>query len=135
VRPIARAAVQAGADCVSVINTFLGMAIDWERRKPVLGRGVGGLSGPCIKPLALRIVRDVSRAIDAPVVGIGGIQDADDAMEFFVAGAAAIQVGTANYYLPTAASDLLDGLPSRFARIGARRMADVVGTLVDPKVA
>ena len=132
VRPIAKAAIEAGADCVSVINTYVGMAIDWKRRAPILGRGVGGLSGPCIKPLALRIVRDVARAIDAPVVGIGGIMTADDAMEFFVAGAAAIQVGTANYYLPTAAIDILDGLPSRFALLGARRMADVVGTLKDP---
>lgn len=134
VRPVARAAIAAGADCVSVINTFVGMAIDWRRRAPILGRGVGGLSGPCIKPLALRIVRDVARAIDAPVIGIGGIQDADDAMEFFVAGASAVQVGTANYYLPTAAYDLLMGLPERFASLGARCMKDVVGTLVDPKV-
>ncbi|MCC7136975.1 MAG: dihydroorotate dehydrogenase [Planctomycetes bacterium] len=132
VRPVAKAAVEAGADAVSVINTLLGMAVDWRRRAPVLGRGVGGLSGPCIKPVALRIVKDVSRAVDAPVIGIGGIQNADDAMEFFVAGAAAIQVGTANYYLPTAAVDILDGLPSRFAVLGATRMADVVGTLKDP---
>lgn len=132
VRPVAKAAVEAGADAVSVINTLLGMAVDWRRRAPVLGRGVGGLSGPCIKPVALRIVKDVSRAVDAPVIGIGGIQSADDAMEFFVAGAAAIQVGTANYYLPTAAVDVLDGLPSRFSVLGATRMADVVGTLKDP---
>jgi dihydroorotate dehydrogenase (NAD+) catalytic subunit len=135
VRPVAQAAVEAGADAVSVINTLLGMAVDWRSRRPVLGRGVGGLSGPCIKPVALRIVRDVARAIHAPVIGIGGIQDADDAMEFFVAGAAAIQVGTANYYAPRAAADLLEGLPARFAQIGARCMADVVGTLKDPGVA
>ncbi len=132
VRPIAKAAVAAGANAVSVINTLLGIAIDWRRRMPVLGRGVGGLSGPAIKPVALRIVRDVSRAIDAPVIGIGGIQDADDAMEFLVAGASAIQVGTANYYLPTACVDILDGLPSRFAALGATKMGDVVGTLRDP---
>lgn len=132
-RPIAKAAIEAGADSVSVINTFLGVAVDWRKRAHVLGRGVGGLSGPCIKPLALRIVRDVARAIDAPVIGIGGIQDADDAMEFLVAGASAIQVGTANYYQPTAAIDVLDGLAPRFAEIGARRLADVVGTLSDPK--
>jgi dihydroorotate dehydrogenase (NAD+) catalytic subunit len=132
VRPIARAAVDAGADAVSVINTFVGMAIDWRRRAPVLGRGVGGLSGPCIKPLALRIVRDVARAVSAPVIGIGGIATADDAMEFFVAGATAVQIGTANYYEPTAAVDVLDGLPSRFASLGASRLSDVVGTLVDP---
>jgi dihydroorotate dehydrogenase (NAD+) catalytic subunit len=115
-----------------VINTYLGIAIDWKRRSPILGRGVGGLSGPCIKPLALRIVRDVAAAIDAPVIGIGGIATADDAMEFFVAGASAVQIGTANYYAPTAAVDVLDGLPSRFAHLGAKRMADVVGTLKAP---
>jgi dihydroorotate dehydrogenase (NAD+) catalytic subunit len=132
VRPIAKAAVDAGADAVSVINTLLGMAIDWRRRAPILGRGVGGLSGPAIKPVALRIVRDVARAIDAPVIGIGGIATADDAMEFLVAGASAIQVGTANYYAPTAAIDILEGLEPRFAHLGARCLADVVGTLKPP---
>lgn len=132
VRPIAKAAIDAGADAVSVINTLLGMAIDWRRRAPILGRGVGGLSGPAIKPIALRIVRDVARAIDAPVIGIGGIANADDAMEFLVAGASAIQVGTANYYAPTAAIDILEGLPPRFAHLGAGCLADVVGTLKPP---
>lgn len=132
VRPVARAAVEAGACAVSVINTLLGLAVDWRRRRPVLGRGVGGLSGPAIKPVALRIVRDVARAVDAPVIGIGGIADADDAMEFLVAGATAVQVGTANYYLPTACVDILDGLPSRFAALGATSLKDVVGTLADP---
>jgi dihydroorotate dehydrogenase (NAD+) catalytic subunit len=135
VRPVAKAAVEAGADAVSVINTYVGMAIDWRRRAPRLGRGMGGLSGPCIKPLALKIVWDVARAIDAPVIGIGGIATADDAMEFFVAGASAVQVGTANYYLPTAAADLLAGLPERFHALGATRLADVVGTLRMPSVA
>ncbi len=133
VRPIAKAAVAAGADAVSVINTLLGLAVDWRRRAPVLGRGVGGLSGPAIKPVALRIVRDVAKAVDAPVIGIGGIQDADDAMEFLVAGASAIQVGTANYVHPTAAVDVLDGLAARFAEIGATRLSDVVGTLSAPR--
>jgi dihydroorotate dehydrogenase (NAD+) catalytic subunit len=131
-RPIARAAIDGGADAVSAINTYLGVAIDWRRRAHVLGRGVGGLSGPCIKPLALRIVRDLARAVDAPVIGIGGIATADDAMEFLVAGASAVQVGTANYYDPTAAHDVLAGLPERFRALGARRLEDVVGTLSDP---
>ena len=135
VRPIARAAVEAGAHAVSVINTFLGIAIDWRRRAPVLGRGVGGLSGPCIKPLALRIGRDGARAVEAPVIGSGGIATADDAMEFLVAGAWAVQIGTANYYEPTAAVDVLDGLPARFAALGAKRLSDVVGTLKDPPAA
>ncbi len=134
-RPIARAAMEAGATAISLINTFLGIAIDWRRRMPVLGRGVGGLSGPCIKPLALRIVRDVARAVEGPVIGIGGIATADDAMEFLVAGACAVQIGTANYYEPTAAVDVLDGLPSRFAALGAKRLSDVVGTLKDPPAA
>lgn len=132
VRPIAKAAIEAGADAVSLINTFLGMAVDWRRRAPILGRGVGGLSGPAIKPLALRIVRDVSKAIDAPVIGIGGIATADDAMEFLVCGASAVQIGTANYYMPTAAIDVLDGLPPRFAALKAVRLSDVVGTLRPP---
>jgi dihydroorotate dehydrogenase (NAD+) catalytic subunit len=134
VRPVARAAVEAGADAVSVVNTYVGMAVDWRRRAPRLGRGTGGLSGPCIKPLALKVVWDVARSIDAPVVGIGGIATADDAMEFLVAGASAVQIGTANYYLPTAAADVLAGLPARFAELGARRLSDVVGTLRMPVV-
>lgn len=132
IRPIAVAAVEGGAHAISAINTFVGMAIDWRRRKPILGRGVGGLSGPCIKPLALRIVRQLYGAVDVPIVGIGGIQDADDAMEFFLAGASAIQVGTANFYRPTAVMDVLDGLPERIASLGAGSLAQIVGTLQDP---
>jgi dihydroorotate dehydrogenase (NAD+) catalytic subunit len=98
----------------------------------VLGRGFGGLSGPCIKPLALKVVYDVSRAVDVPVIGIGGIQDADDAMEFLLAGARAVQVGTANYYRPTAAIDVLDGLPERLAALGARSVDEIIGTLRVP---
>jgi dihydroorotate dehydrogenase (NAD+) catalytic subunit len=132
VRPIAEAAARGGADAVSAINTLFGLVVDWRRRRPVLGNGFGGLSGPCIKPVALRIVRQLHQAVDVPIIGIGGIQDADDAMEFFLAGASAVQVGTANYYLPTAALDLLDGLPERIRSLGASSLAEIVGTLQDP---
>jgi dihydroorotate dehydrogenase (NAD+) catalytic subunit len=126
---VARAAVEGGVDAVSAVNTYLGMAIDWRKRRPVLGRGFGGLSGPCIKPLALKVVRDLSKAVDVPVIGIGGIETADDAMEFLVAGATAIQVGTANYYRPRAAMDILEGLPSRLKVLGASTVREIVGTL------
>ena len=132
IRPIAQAAVEGGADAISAINTYVGMAIDWRKRKPILGRGVGGLSGPCIKPLALRLVRQLYGAVDVPIIGIGGIQDADDAMEYFLAGASAIQVGTANFYRPTAVMDVLEGIPSRIAELGASSLQEIVGTLEDP---
>ena len=132
IRPIAVAAVEGGADAISAINTYVGMAIDWRRRKPILGRGIGGLSGPCIKPLALRLVHQLHGAVDVPIIGIGGIQDADDAMEYFLAGASAIQVGTANFYRPTAVIDVLEGLPARIAELGASSLAEIVGTLQMP---
>jgi len=132
IRPIAVAAQEAGADAISAINTFVGMAIDWRTRAPILGRGVGGLSGPAIKPLALRMVWQLSKVVTIPIVGIGGVATADDAMEFLVAGASAVQVGTANYINPRAAIDVLDGLPARFAALGARCLKDVVGTLKMP---
>jgi len=132
IRPIAVAAQEAGADAVSAINTFVGMAIDWRTRAPLLGRGLGGLSGPAIKPLALRIVWQLSKVVTIPIVGIGGVATADDAMEFLVAGASAVQVGTANYINPRAAIEVLDGLPERFAALGARCLKDVVGTLKMP---
>src|SRR6202041_1433791 len=96
--PIAQAAADAGADAVSLINTFVGMAIDWRRKRPILGNITGGLSGPAIKPLALRIVWQVARAVKIPIIGIGGVATIDDAMEFLLAGASAVQVGTANFY-------------------------------------
>ena len=115
---IARAASDAGADAVSAINTVLGMAVDWRRRRPRLGNVVGGLSGPAIKPIALRCVHQIARCVPIPVIGIGGIADIDDAMEFFVAGATAIQVGTANYYRPDAAEQILDRLPAAIRELG-----------------
>ena len=126
---IARAAEQGGADAISAINTCLGLAVDWRRRKPLLGNGMGGLSGPAIKPIALRCVYQVARAVSIPVVGIGGIASIDDVMEFFVAGASAVQVGTVNFYQPTATMTILDALPAALAQAGVSRVSDLVGTL------
>ncbi len=126
---IARAAADGGADAISVINTVLGMAVDWRRRRPLLGNGMGGLSGPAIKPIALRAVYQVARAVTIPVVGIGGIATIDDVMEFAVAGATAVQIGTANFYDPLCTMTILDRLPAAVAESSATRFADVVGTL------
>ena len=127
---VARAAAEGGADAVSLVNTFRGMAVDWRRRRPILANDVGGLSGPAIKPLALRMVWDVARALpDLPIIGIGGIATADDALEFLVAGASAVQVGTATFYDPTASERLLDDLTRHLAGAGVARVSELVGTL------
>jgi dihydroorotate dehydrogenase (NAD+) catalytic subunit len=126
---IAAAAADGGADAVSAVNTCLGMAIDWKRRRPILGNVMGGLSGPAIKPIALRAVYQIARAVKVPIVGIGGIATIDDVMEFLVAGASAVQIGTANYYDPTVTMKLLDALPAALATLGASSIAQVVGTL------
>jgi len=128
---IARAAASAGADAVSLINTCLGMAVDWRGRRPRLGNVLGGLSGPAIKPIALAAVYQVARAVDVPIVGIGGIGSVDDVMEFLVAGATAVQIGTANFYNPTVSIQVLDALPDALAQLGANRVSDVVGTIGD----
>lgn len=130
---IARAAAAGGADAISLINTCLGMAVDWRRRRPLLGNVLGGLSGPAIKPIALRAVYQVRRAVDTPIVGIGGIATLDDVMEFLVTGANAVQIGTANFYNPGVSIGILDGLPAALEQLGARRVADVVGTLAVAK--
>src|SRR5215831_9809091 len=109
--PIARAAAEAGVDAVSLVNTFVGLAIDWRRRRPILGNVTGGLSGPAIKPLALRMVWQVARQVAVPVVGIGGIATVDDVMEFLIAGATAVQLGTVNFYDPTASERIVNQLP------------------------
>ena len=126
---IAGAAEDGGADAVSAINTCLGMAVDWRRRKPLLGGIVGGLSGPAIKPIALRCVYQIAHAVKIPVIGIGGIATIDDVMEFLVAGASAVQIGTANFYNPTATMTLLDQLPAALAELGAKDVTDVIGTM------
>ncbi len=127
--PIAQAVADAGADAVSLINTFQGMAVDWKKRRPVLGNVLGGLSGPAIKPLALRIVWQVFQAVKIPIIGIGGIQSIDDVMEFFLVGATAVQVGTANFYNPGLANQLIRELPAALQTLGADSIAEIVGTL------
>ena len=129
---IAKAAEQGGADAISAINTCLGMAIDWRRQRPLLGNVLGGLSGPAIKPIALRAVFQIARAVKIPVIGIGGIATIDDVMEFLIAGAMAVQIGTANFYNPQGTMAILDQLPAALATLGAKQVADVVGTLKTP---
>lgn len=126
---IAQAAAEGGADAVSLINTLLGMAIDWRQRKPLLGNDMGGLSGPAIKPVALRCVYQVASAVEVPVIGIGGIATIDDVMEFLVAGASAVQIGTANYYDPQATMKILDALPQALAELGAASVEEIVGSV------
>jgi dihydroorotate dehydrogenase (NAD+) catalytic subunit len=130
---IAKAAAEGGADAVCCINTLLGMAIDWRRRKPILGNIMGGLSGPAIKPVALRCVYQVASAVNIPIVGIGGIGNIDDVMEFLAAGASAIQVGTANYYDPKISQKLVEQLPSALAELGVSSVREAVGTIVKAK--
>lgn len=110
IREFARACEEAGADALSVVNTFVGMAVDVEKRRPRLRYVTGGLSGPAIKPVALRMVWETCRAVKIPVIGIGGITSAEDALEFLIAGARAIQVGTANFYNPAASEQIAIGL-------------------------
>ena len=126
---VAKAAEAGGADAISLINTCLAMAIDWRRRQPRLGNVLGGLSGPAIKPIALRAVYQVAGAVKTPLMGIGGIDSIDDVMEFLVAGASAFQIGTANFYNPTVSIDLLDRLPAALAELGASSVDQVVGTI------
>ncbi len=129
---IAQAAAEAGADAIALINTCLGMAIDWRKRRPLLGNVMGGLSGPAIKPIALAAVHRVAKAVQTPLVGIGGIASIDDVMEFLVAGATAVQIGTANFYNPTVSMQVLDALPGALAEAGAGSVAEVVGTIQLP---
>jgi dihydroorotate dehydrogenase (NAD+) catalytic subunit len=127
---IARAAEAGGSDAIALINTCLGMAVNWRRRRSQLGRMMGGLSGPAIKPIALRAVFQAADAVRIPIVGIGGIATVDDVMDFLVTGANAVQIGTANFYNPTASIQILDALPAALREIGANSVREVVGTLI-----
>src|SRR4026208_2579742 len=129
VASIAKAAEDAGADAVSLVNTFLAMAIDVETRRPKLSNIVGGLSGPAIRPIAVRMVYECCRAVKIPVIGMGGIASATDALEFMIAGATAVQVGTANFVDPFIWTKLLDGMRDYMARHEMTRLADLVGTI------
>ena len=126
---IARAAEDAGSDAVSLVNTFLGMAIDVETGKSKLGNITGGLSGPCIKPIALRMVYEVSRNIDIPVIGMGGIMNASDAIEFILAGATAIQVGTANFIEPGVSGKIIKGIETYLKRHKIEKIQDMIGKI------
>jgi len=129
VASFARASEDAGADAVSLVNTFLGMAIDVETRRPKLSNIVGGLSGPAIRPIAVRMVYECRRMVKIPVIGMGGIASATDALEFMIAGAAAVQVGTANFVDPFIWTKLLDGLRDYLRRHNIARVSEITGTI------
>lgn len=126
---MAQACEGSGADALSVINTLTGMAIDLERRRPVLANVTGGLSGPAIKPIALRMVWQVARAVKVPVIGIGGIMSATDALEFILAGATAVQVGTASFVNPGAAQEIAEGIEQWLAARGIADITSLIGAL------
>jgi len=127
---IARSVEAAGADAVSLINTLLGMSIDASTRRPRLARVVGGLSGPAVKPVALRMVWQVSSAVEIPIVGMGGIMSGEDAVEFMLAGASAVAVGTANFVDPTATIRVVDGIAEYCHAHGIERAAELTGALI-----
>lgn len=126
---IARACEAEGADAVSLINTLMGMAIDIEHRCPKLSIGTGGLSGPAVKPVAVRMVHDVHKAVNIPVIGLGGIMTAEDAIEFFMAGATAVEIGTANFIDPTVTLKIKNGVASWLERQGCKSVLDIVGVV------
>ena len=126
---IARAAEAGGADSVSLINTLLGMAIDAERRRPLLSTVTGGMSGAAVKPIALRMVWQVARAVKIPVIGLGGIMNARDAVEFLLAGATAIQIGTANFIDPTVTLKVAEGINDYLDRHGYQSVREIIGAL------
>jgi dihydroorotate dehydrogenase (NAD+) catalytic subunit len=126
---IAKAVEAEGADSVSLINTLMGMAINAETRKPVLSTVTGGLSGPCVKPIALRMVWQVSKAVNIPIVGLGGIMNATDAIEFFLAGATAIEIGTANFIDPSVTMKVVDGIEEYLKKHNYESIKQIIGKL------
>lgn len=126
---IARAAEASGADAISLINTLLGMAIDVKRRRPVLARVVGGFSGPAVKPVALRMVWQCSKAVSVPILGMGGVTTGTDAVEFMLAGATAVAVGTANFMNPQSTVDVIDGIIDYCEEQGVNDVNDLIGAL------
>jgi dihydroorotate dehydrogenase (NAD+) catalytic subunit len=128
---LARVAEGAGADALSLVNTFVGMAVDIESRMPRLSNVTGGLSGPAIKPVALRMVYQAVRAVKVPIIGIGGIASAEDALEFLIAGARAVQIGTANFYAPDTAPKVVEGI-REFCRRKRIHLANLIGSLKTP---
>ncbi len=129
IEPLAEAAAGSGADAVSLVNTFVALAIDPHTRRPRLGNGFGGLSGPAIKPIALRLVYEAAKAVPIPVIGLGGIATGEDAAEFLIAGASAVEVGTASFWDPQAPVRVAEELDAFLARENVPRAADLVGTI------
>ncbi|MCK4596529.1 dihydroorotate dehydrogenase, partial [bacterium] len=127
---IAQSAADAGVEAVSLVNTLLGMAIDVQTHRPLLSTVVGGLSGPAIKPVALAMVWKVAQKVSLPVIGVGGIMTAEDAVEFILAGACAVQVGTANFVDPHAPLNIIQGLEKACAQRGLREIRELVGKMV-----
>lgn len=130
---IARAVESEGADSISMINTLLGMAIDAEKRRPVLSTITGGLSGPAVKPIALRMVWQTAQAVKVPIIGMGGIASATDAIEFLLAGASAVEVGTYNFVDPSVTTQIVDGIEDYMHRHGFTDIQDLIGSLQIPK--
>jgi len=132
IREMARVCEGEGADGLSLVNTLQALDIDIETRRPVLSNVLGGLSGPAIRPVALRMVWQASQAVRIPICGIGGIMNAEDAIKFLICGATAVQVGTANYLNPLAALEVAEGIEAHARRHGVARVADLVGTIEVP---
>lgn len=126
---IAKAAVNGGADALSLINTLTGMKIDIYRRQPVLSRKIGGMSGPAVKPIAVRMVYEVCKAVDVPVIGMGGISNAEDAIEFIMAGAAGVSIGTANFINPTATIDTIKGIKEFMEKYNINNLSEIRGII------
>ncbi|MDT2832008.1 dihydroorotate dehydrogenase [Vagococcus carniphilus] len=124
--PIAKAVEKAGADGITMINTLLGMRIDLKTRKPILANGTGGLSGPGIKPVAIRMINEVTRAVDIPVIGMGGVSTVDDVIEMFLAGASAVAVGTMNFTDPFICPKLIEELPNRMDELGIKSIEELI---------
>ncbi len=124
--PIAQAIEAGGADGFSMINTLLGMRIDLKTRKPILANQTGGLSGPAIKPVAIRLIRQVASVSQLPIIGMGGVQTVDDVLEMFMAGASAVGVGTANFTDPYICPKLIDGLPKRMEELGIESLEQLI---------
>jgi dihydroorotate dehydrogenase (NAD+) catalytic subunit len=132
IEPFAKASEESGADAISLVNTFIGLAIDIETRKPRIGAGFGGLSGPAIKPLALRLVYEAARAVRIPIIGLGGVVSGKDAAEFLIAGASAVQVGTGTFLRPDAPVQVARQLAKVIQKLGVTNVRDLTGTLKWP---
>jgi dihydroorotate dehydrogenase (NAD+) catalytic subunit len=133
IAPFARAAADAGSDALSIMNSYPAMAIDIETRKPKLANVTGGLTGPCIKPIAIKLVWEAAQAVKIPIIGMGGIQNAADAIEFMVAGATAVAVGTANFYEPQTASQVIAGIREFMQQHGLKDVREIVGSVQTTK--